>query len=272
MTHNDYYVYVHRRKDTGEVFYVGHGRKRRATSGGDSKTKNWLLVVENSGGYFVEYLHTGLTKKESEQLELKYITNPLSGWSLINKRLPVKRLSIDYGEISKLWAYDESSPSGLIWIGSKFSTFNGNPAGSIQNTSRGKQYWVVRKDRRLFLAHRVIYVLLNKEEIPKDKVIDHIDGNGLNNKIENIRLVSQIENCISSNKSKSNTGQKHITKQGSFLVLDISNEYNGKIIRKRSILKYGYEEALKQLVNIRDAFLKQQENLYASTRILGVPK
>lgn len=216
-------------------------------------------MVENSGGYFVEYLHTDLTKKESEQVELEYITNPPESWVLINKRLPVKRIIIDYDEVSKLWEYDETSPSCLIWVGSKFNVFNGKPAGSVQNTSknRNKQYWVVRKDERLFLVHRIIYVLLNKTSIPDDKVIDHIDGNGLNNKKENLRLVSQIENCISSEKVKSNTTEKHITKQDGFLVLDICNELVGKIIRKRSILKYGYEEALKQLVEIRDAFLKQ---------------
>lgn len=259
MQHNDYYVYVHRRKDNGEVFYVGHGRKRRATSGGDSKTKDWLSIVEISDGYFVEYLHTDLTKKESEQLELEYITNPPDDWILINKRLPIKRLVIDYDEISKLWGYDESSPSCLVWVGSKFNVLNGKPAGCVQNTSknRNKQYWVVRKDKRLFLVHRIIYVLVNKTSIPDHMVIDHIDSNGLNNKIENLRLVSQIENCISSEKVKSNTAQKYITKQDGFLVLDICNELVGKIIRKRSISKYGYEEALRQLIEIRDSFLKQ---------------
>lgn len=257
MQHNDYYVYVHRRKDTGEVFYVGHGRKRRANSGSRSKTKDWLIITGSSNGHFVEYLHENLTKEEAETLELNYIISPPPEWTLINKRLPVKRLNIDYDEVSKLWAYSEFSPSGLIWIGSKFNKFNGNPAGSIQKTDRGRRYWVVRKGHRLFLAHRIVYVLLNKEEIPNDMVIDHIDGNGLNNNKCNLRLVSQIENCINSTKANSNTGFKSITKQKDYLVLDISNEHNGKIIRKRSILKYGYDEALRQLIEIRDTFLKQ---------------
>lgn len=43
-------------------------------------------------------------------------------------------------------------------------------------------------------VHRLIWMSFNKKEIPKKKEIDHIDGNRANNNIENLRLVSHLEN------------------------------------------------------------------------------
>ena len=41
-------------------------------------------------------------------------------------------------------------------------------------------------------VHRLIYVWMTGEQ---PEVIDHIDGNGLNNKWDNLRSVSNMENC-----------------------------------------------------------------------------
>ncbi len=48
----DYYVYVHRKKTTGEVFYVGKGRGRRAWQWSD-RSSYWKRVAEKYG-YTVE--------------------------------------------------------------------------------------------------------------------------------------------------------------------------------------------------------------------------
>lgn len=58
MTNLHYYIYVHRRPDTGEVFYVGKGSwsKRKAYGRSASKENRnpiWRRIVEKSGGTFL---------------------------------------------------------------------------------------------------------------------------------------------------------------------------------------------------------------------------
>ena len=64
-------VYFHRRKDTGEVFYVGYGSIKRPTAK-DGRSEFWWNIV-NKIGYDVEIVHTDLTWEEACKLEIKYI-------------------------------------------------------------------------------------------------------------------------------------------------------------------------------------------------------
>ena len=57
------YIYLHRRNDTGEVFYVGKGTGGRATDG-RSRNPHWQNVV-NKAGYTVEIIAKGLTDDEA---------------------------------------------------------------------------------------------------------------------------------------------------------------------------------------------------------------
>lgn len=58
--------------------------------------------------------------------------------------------------------------------------------------------------------HRMIYIYHNGD-IPDKMVIDHIDGNGLNNNIKNLQAITHSENLLKSKLEKTNkTGQKNI--------------------------------------------------------------
>ena len=56
-----------------------------------------------------------------------------------------------------------------------------------------------------FKAHRLIYWLCTGIRPPDDMIIDHIDGNPSNNKIDNLRLVTYSQNAINVKLQKSNT-------------------------------------------------------------------
>ena len=54
------------------------------------------------------------------------------------------------------------------------------------------------------LVHRIIWTLFYGE-VPDGFVIDHIDGDSLNNIISNLRLITQAENRRNTRKFKNNT-------------------------------------------------------------------
>lgn len=68
---NRFYVYVHRRLDTGEVFYVGKGSGRRAWS--SYKRNNWWINVVNKAGFSVEIISDCLNENEAFTLEKELV-------------------------------------------------------------------------------------------------------------------------------------------------------------------------------------------------------
>jgi len=78
----------------------------------------------------------------------------------------------------------------------------GKNVGTITSKNTNRQYVVVWCFNKLYLAHRLIF-LWHHGYLPE--LIDHIDQNSLNNKIENLRAATKSENSQNSNKRKSNT-------------------------------------------------------------------
>ena len=81
---------------------------------------------------------------------------------------------------------------------------DGKLAGTITKTG----YRQVSVDNKLYLAHRVIFAM-HWGFLPQ--FIDHIDGNRLNNKIENLRQCTDQQNKYNTPvKAKSKTGIKNV--------------------------------------------------------------
>lgn len=68
------------------------------------------------------------------------------------------------------------------------------PIGSKAGSNKRGLYRTVGYKYRTFLAHRIIWEIVYGP-IPKDMIIDHIDGDGFNNKLENLRLVTPSQNA-----------------------------------------------------------------------------
>lgn len=68
---NRFYVYVHRRLDTGDIFYVGKGSRRRAWS--SDRRNTWWKNVVNKSGFDVEIWTEGLEESRAFELEKKLI-------------------------------------------------------------------------------------------------------------------------------------------------------------------------------------------------------
>ena len=62
----------------------------------------------------------------------------------------------------------------------------------------------VKIDKAKYLAHRIIWLLVTKQD-PGNDLVDHIDGNPHNNKFTNLRLASRHQNSCNRKKHSNNT-------------------------------------------------------------------
>jgi len=82
-----------------------------------------------------------------------------------------------------------------------FKRFIGKSAGSKSFLGK-KAYIRITLKTKSLMAHRLIWLFIHGAEAEE---IDHIDGNGCNNKIENLRSVSRVDNARNQKKFITNT-------------------------------------------------------------------
>jgi len=109
------------------------------------------------------------------------------------------------GELLKLFTYNPQQGT-LYWNNSRaYKAKHGKRAGCAA------RYVVVRINKILYPAHRVIYKLCNGD-FDETKEIDHIDQNKHNNRVENLRVVTRQVNSMNKPKNKNNTsGHKGVS-------------------------------------------------------------
>lgn len=119
--------------------------------------------------------------------------------------------------LNKYFEYDETSPTYLKWKEDLI-----HPDGRVlkkkgqlvdtKPTSAG--YYLVSIKKNRLLVHRIVcYLFDNSFEITNPSVmVDHIDGNRLNNKIDNLRVGSRkLNQCNMRPRKTSKTGINGIT-------------------------------------------------------------
>lgn len=104
-------------------------------------------------------------------------------------------------EIAKLFKYDEATGNLVYDRDTKFRR-KGDIAGSVNPD--GYLYVCVNASR--YAAHRIVWKLIRGDD-PKT-ILDHINRNTLDNRIENLREASLSENCMNSSIRKDNTSGK----------------------------------------------------------------
>lgn len=119
----------------------------------------------------------------------------------------------------------------------------GAEAGSIKRT-RGKVYRQVVIEQKWVPTHRLIWMHVTGE-FPAQ--VDHIDGDGLNNRFSNLRSVTQMENCM-------NQRLRHNNKSGHTGVI-----WNKSARKWRALIRSEYRLVyLGSYSNIEDAIAARQ--------------
>lgn len=122
-------------------------------------------------------------------------------------------------ELQRVFLYSPSSGE-LIWRARDDvprrvrKRFAGKPAG--HKSGRGYvQVWVWG---RLYLAHRVVWKMHHGDE---PAILDHIDGNPANNRIENLRPANQVQNQANRKRTRGRALPKGVlgTPAGSFIAV-----------------------------------------------------
>ena len=141
----------------------------------------------------------------------------------------------------EIFEYDETSPTGLVWIGDPLGKIKTRtPAGSKHYRKNGdrKSIEVTRKGK-VFQVHRIIWEMLIGP-IPDKLVIDHKDGDPFNNNISNLKVKTQKLNC--QNRKMKNINTSGFTgvcwiKQPTCTYAKAEIRYNGRNYQKTFSVK-----------------------------------
>ena len=165
-------------------------------------------------------------------------------------------MKVNLSNLHEFLEYNEQSPSGLIWKKDNIGTngrkyhLKGSVAGFVKDSGKTKQKsWVVIIDDVRCYVHRIIFKVIGND-LTKDSVVDHLDGNPLNNALSNLRITTQETNMKNSKKSSANstgvTGVSYTCRKNKHPVY-IATWYEevGKL-KKPVILKRGMSATLKE--------------------------
>lgn len=118
-------------------------------------------------------------------------------------------------------------------------------AGTLSGDGR---YFDVYFERKLIRVHNVV-AKLHGLVVPRGYIVDHEDGNSLNNNISNLRVITQLRNCHNRAKQVNNTSgcvgvTKKVNKLGhSYWVARWQQVAGKRGTRTFSVALYGDNEA-----------------------------
>jgi hypothetical protein len=129
------------------------------------------------------------------------------------------------------------------------SKWSGKRAGSVRNTRGNKKYSSVCVKKERYPLHRVIWKIVNGVD---PDVIDHVDGDTLNNCIDNLRSVSFSENL----KNKKLYGNNKTGTHGIYFIKKL-NKWSAEINVNKIKICLGFYVKKEKAINARKEAQKE---------------
>jgi len=130
-------------------------------------------------------------------------------------------LSQDY--LKQIFDYLDGN---LYWKNHRYKALNGKKAGTLSTTG----YWNINIANNQYKAHRLIF-MIHHGYLPEQ--LDHIDGNKLNNKIENLRPASVVQNTYNRKANKNSaTKVKNVSwsKKSKRWIVQVNGKHIGQYL------------------------------------------
>tara|TARA_R110000744_G_scaffold194735_1_gene313664 strand:+ start:272 stop:757 length:486 start_codon:yes stop_codon:yes gene_type:complete len=106
--------------------------------------------------------------------------------------------------LKELLSYNTATGDFTWLVDRNAGSYAGDTAGTLMN----KGYIHIKVDGKMYLGHRLAWLYIHGS-IPTN--LDHIDGNRVNNKIENLRPASSFQNAHNASiRSDNNSGYKGV--------------------------------------------------------------
>lgn len=112
--------------------------------------------------------------------------------------------------LTHLFSYDAES-GRLFWKNPRSRTQRPGDEAGCEYQNGTKRYRIVNISKKLYLTHRIIWVM-RYGRLGDDQIIDHVDQDGLNNRLPNLRIADKRLNSINAKMHSNNTsGCKGVT-------------------------------------------------------------
>jgi len=153
--------------------------------------------------------------------------------------------------LEKLFYYDPKTGK-LYWKISRGNRKAGTEAGHICTYPNGRQYRKIRIQGKFYSAHRLIYHMMNGYSLRQDQQIDHKNGDGLDNRLDNLRVCTNQQNsqnrCVPKN---SKTGHKGVYIDKDKQKYWARIEHNGKKRYLRDSTGRMYFDTIEEAIKLR---------------------
>lgn len=144
---------------------------------------------ENPNNYTIVD-HIDRDKHNDNASNLRWVDASINAKNILPKIYKEKKKYLgDFTE--KAWKVIQNYPDYMVSENGEFVKIKNNYY-LLQQKRNG--YLRVLLDGTYYSAHRIIWETFYNQTLSRKEEIDHIDGNKANNKIDNLRLVSHIDN------------------------------------------------------------------------------